>query len=196
MAGPTLAHAQYWQSKFFALPVLIHGIAEIVLTGLIFIMEIASLAVAASDRPTAAGIWCAIPFMTAGLSTVLLGKYASVTEHRINRCLERKWSRTRVWCTRVLILQLVLLVFTFILIGIAGNFVSTFGYVTTLYGTSSSNSETSSFVTKYHIMQAQLAFGILLMFCGFAYVIFYAVVTYLTIWKVHGNLDLPHLFQE
>ena len=41
-----------------------------------------------------------------------------------------------------------------------------------------------------------LAFGILLMFCGLAYVIFYAVVTYLTIWKVHGNLDLPHLLRE
>ena len=75
--GPTLAHGQYWQSKFFALPVLIHGIVEIVLTGLIFIMEIISIAVGSSYRVTGVGIWCAIPFMTAGISTVLLGKYAS-----------------------------------------------------------------------------------------------------------------------
>ena len=122
-----------------------------------------------------------------------------VAEHCCDqRRLERKWNRTRVWCTRVLILQLVLLVFTFILIGIAGNYVSSAGYITTIYGTSSTSTDstTSAYTTKYQITQAQLAFGILLMFCGLAYVIFYAVVTYLTVWKVHGNLDLPHLFQE
>ena len=35
--------------------------------------------------------------------------------------------------------------------------------------------------TKYRIMQAQLAFAILLLFSGFAYVIFYVVVTYLAL---------------
>jgi len=45
-------------------------------------------------------------------------------------------------------------------------------------------------------MQAQLAFAILLMFAGFAYVIFYGVVTYLALWKPFQTLDTPHLLRE
>jgi hypothetical protein len=57
------------------LPVLIHGIVEIILASLIFILEIASLGVSTYSA-TGAGIWCAISFMTAGILTVRLGKYS------------------------------------------------------------------------------------------------------------------------
>jgi len=111
--------------------------------------------------------------------------------------LVRKWDRSRLWATRVLIAQIVLLVFTFILIGIDGSFVSSNSAAYSLL--SSSNIGTSygnHFTIKYQIMQAQLAFAILLMFCGFAYVIFYGVVTYLALWKPKHDLDIPHLFRE
>jgi hypothetical protein len=45
-------------------------------------------------------------------------------------------------------------------------------------------------------MRAQLAFGILLLFAGIAYLIFYGVVTYLALWKPYHNLDTSHLFRE
>jgi len=45
-------------------------------------------------------------------------------------------------------------------------------------------------------MQAQLAFAILLLFAGIAYLIFYGVVTYLALWKPFKTLDIPHLFRE
>jgi hypothetical protein len=45
-------------------------------------------------------------------------------------------------------------------------------------------------------MQAQLAFAVLLMFAGLAYVIFYGVVTYLALWKPFHTLDTPHLFRQ
>jgi hypothetical protein len=44
-------------------------------------------------------------------------------------------------------------------------------------------------------MQAQLAFAILLLFSGLAYVIFYCVVTYLALWKPFQTLDTAHLFR-
>jgi len=50
--------------------------------------------------------------------------------------------------------------------------------------------------TKYQIMQAQLAFAILLLFSGFAYVIFYVVVTYLALWRLFHIIDKGHLFRE
>lgn len=56
------------------MPVLIHGIVEIVLTVLIILLEIVSLGLSTYSA-TGAGIWCAIPFMTAGVSTVQLGKF-------------------------------------------------------------------------------------------------------------------------
>ena len=49
---------------------------EIVLIGLIIGLEIASLGVSSTNGTGAAGIWCAIPFMTAAISTVMLGKFS------------------------------------------------------------------------------------------------------------------------
>jgi hypothetical protein len=72
-----------WRSKFLKHPVLIHGIVEIVLTSLIFLLEIVSLGLS-TYAATGAGIWCAIPFMSAGILTVRLGKY-SKNKHVFNR---------------------------------------------------------------------------------------------------------------
>jgi hypothetical protein len=85
------------------------------------------------------------------------------------------------------------------MIGIVGSFVSANGSVVSLYTGSSSTYTTiygSNFGSKYHVMQAQLAFVILLLFAGIAYVIFYCVVTYLALWKPFHTLDTPHLFRE
>jgi hypothetical protein len=75
---PNDSYSEYensWRSKFLKLPVLIHGIVEIVLTALILLLEIVSLGLS-NYGATGAGIWCAIPFMTAGILTVRLGKYS------------------------------------------------------------------------------------------------------------------------
>ncbi len=85
------------------------------------------------------------------------------------------------------------------MIGIVGSFVSSYGSVVSLYtGSSSAYTTTygSHFAAKYQVMQAQLAFVILLLFAGIAYVIFYCVVTYLALWKPFHTLDTPHLFRE
>ncbi len=112
----------------------------------------------------------------------------------IHSSLVLKWNRTRVWATRVGIAQIVLLVFCFIIIGIVGNYVSTQQGVTSLYG--SYSIFTSTFSSKYQLMQAQLAFAIRLLFAGIAYIIYYGVVTYLALWKPFGTLDTPHLFRQ
>ncbi|CAF3664054.1 unnamed protein product [Rotaria socialis] len=172
-----------WRSKFSTMPVLILGIAQVVLTLLIFILEIASLAVY-NYQATGAGIWCSLSFIPAAILTILLVK---------------KWDRSRFWATGVFIAQILLLVFTFILIGIVGNFVST---NSNAYSASSNTSVGSvadifaSFRTKYRIMQAQLAFAIILMFTGLGYVIFYMLITYLALWKPFHTLDVSHLFQQ
>lgn len=111
--------------------------------------------------------------------------------------LVQRKQRARVWATRVMIGQIVLLIFSFILIGIAGNYVSANSAITsnTYSAYSSSYSSTSSNLSqKYQVMQAQLAFAILLMFSGWFYVIFYLVVTYLALWRPFHTLDIPHLF--
>ncbi|CAM4770975.1 unnamed protein product [Rotaria magnacalcarata] len=90
------------------MPVLILGIVQIVLIVLIIILEITSLGLSTYSA-TGAGIWCSIAFIPAAISTVLLVKY---------------WARSRVRASRVLIAQIILLVFTFILIGIIGSYVS------------------------------------------------------------------------
>lgn len=181
MNPPDVSLSQYdesWLSRFWKIPVLIHSIVEIVLTILIFILEIATLAVSTYSA-TGAGIWCSIPFLTAGILTILL-----VT----------KWNRSRLWATRVCIAQIVLLVFCFILIGIVGNYVSVQQSLVSLYTTDSISA--STFAVKYQIMQAQLAFAILLLFAGIAYIVYYCVVTYLALWKPFQTLDTPHLFRE
>ncbi|CAF1236544.1 unnamed protein product [Rotaria sordida] len=63
-----------WRSKFLKIPVLILGIVQAVLTLLIIILEIASLAVF-NYQPTGAGIWCSISFVIAAILTIMLGKY-------------------------------------------------------------------------------------------------------------------------
>jgi hypothetical protein len=110
----------------------------------------------------------------------------------MNLSLALKWNLSRFWATRVCIAQIVLLVFCFILIGIDGNFVQTQQGISSLSGTTYVN----NFSTKYQIIQAQLAFGILLLFAGLAYIIYYGVITYLALWKPYNTLDTPHLFRE
>jgi hypothetical protein len=109
-----------------------------------------------------------------------------------------KWDRSRLWATRVFIAQLVLIVFTLILIGIVGSFVSSNAVVDSLYSSwyVGTTNYGNNFSIKYQIMQAQLAFGILLLFAGLAYIIFYCVVTYLALWKPFQTLDTPHLFRQ
>ena len=66
-------HEQSWRSKFLKIPVAIHGIVQLLLTVLIIILEIASLATS-SYLATGAGIWCSMPFMAAAILTNMLGK--------------------------------------------------------------------------------------------------------------------------
>ena len=67
-------HETSWKSKFPKLPVLILAIVQIIFTVLIFILEIASIAVL-QYPVNAAGIWCALPFLTGAILLVILGKY-------------------------------------------------------------------------------------------------------------------------
>jgi hypothetical protein len=111
--------------------------------------------------------------------------------------LAHKKDGSRLWATIVLIAQIVLLIFTFILIGITGSYVQSGGYSyissysVSSYGTVSSG----SYTTKYQIVQAQLAFGVLLMFSGFTYIGIYIYVTIVGLWKPFGTLDNDHLFR-
>jgi hypothetical protein len=66
-------HETNWRSTFPTLVVLILAIIQLLFTILIFILEIASLAVLIY-LPTGVGIWCAIPFLTAGTLTLILGE--------------------------------------------------------------------------------------------------------------------------
>ena len=117
--------------------------------------------------------------------------------HEILSLLVWKWDRSRVWATRVFIAQIVLIVFSFILIGIVGSFVSAGAYLTSSYYSSINTSiYGNNYLTKYQIMQTQLAFGILLLFSGIAYIVFYLVVTYLALWKPFHTLDTPHLLRS
>lgn len=97
---------------------------------------------------------------------------------------------SRAWATRVLIAQLILLFFTFILIGITGDFVANINsqnYFT--YAT-------DDFIPKYRIVQTELAFGILLMFSSLIYVGLYIFITYIALWKPFHTIDTNHLFHE
>ena len=190
------------------MPILIHGIVEMILTLLIIILEIASL-VLSTYSATGAGIWCGIPFMIAAISTIMLGKFSQKSQRLINIkelyinpliffILALKWERSRVWASRVFIAQIVLLVFTFILLGIVGSFISANSTIYSSYSSLYSYSTTygKNFQTKYQVMQAQLAFAIILMFCGWAYLIYYCIVTYLALWRPFNTLDTPHLLRE
>lgn len=83
-----------WRSKFPTRPSFILFIVQIVLTILIFIMEIASLGVTRGFRPTGVGIWCAIPFTIASDFTFILGKFICIdwrssTVLRLFKCARR-----------------------------------------------------------------------------------------------------------
>lgn len=99
-----------------------------------------------------------------------------------------------MWASRALIAQIVLLVFTFILIGITGNYIqagviyNTFNY----YGLAIDNPAD----TKYRIIAAQLSFGIFLMLSGFTYIAIYSYVTYVALWRPYHTLDVDHLFRQ
>jgi uncharacterized membrane protein len=67
-------HETSWRSTFPKLIVLILSIIQFIFIILIFILEIASLAILIY-QPTGVGIWCAIPFLTASSLTYTLGEY-------------------------------------------------------------------------------------------------------------------------
>jgi hypothetical protein len=103
-----------------------------------------------------------------------------------------------LWATIVLIAQIVLLVFTCILIGITGHYIQTDGYIyssssdVNSYGTDSSG----PYATKHQLVQAQLTAGSVLMFSGFIYIGIYIYVTIVGLWKPFGTLDIGHLFRS
>jgi hypothetical protein len=66
-------HERSWRSIFPRIPVYVLSIVQLVLTVLIFILEIASLAVLIYI-PTGVGIWCALAFLPACLLTFRLGE--------------------------------------------------------------------------------------------------------------------------
>ena len=113
--------------------------------------------------------------------------------------LEKRWNKARAWASRTLIAQIVLLIFSFILIGIAGDYVSNSGYIYSSTGYSSvvtyATTTSRSYTVKYQITQAQLAFGILLMFSGWCYLGVYVYVTIVALWKPYSTLDLPHILR-
>ncbi|CAF3912856.1 unnamed protein product [Rotaria magnacalcarata] len=116
------------------MPVLILGIVQIVLIVLIIILEITSLGLSTYSA-TGAGIWCSIAFIPAAISTVLLVKY---------------WARSRVRASRVLIAQIILLVFTFILIGIIGSYVSSNSITNSIIYTAYYRTD-NKLTTKYQV---------------------------------------------
>jgi len=91
--------------------------------------------------------------------------------------LVRKRDASKVWAARVFIAQIVLLVFTFILIGITGNYIQTDEYDYPDLVTLTIDGSLNKYVMKYRITKAQLAFGILLIFSGLTYVGIYIYVT-------------------
>ena len=72
--GSISEHEASWRSKFPKIVVLILSIVQFLFTVLIFILEIAALAVF-SYRQTGVGIWCAVAFLPACILTFILGKY-------------------------------------------------------------------------------------------------------------------------
>jgi hypothetical protein len=91
--------------------------------------------------------------------------------------LVRKRDASKVWATKFLIAQIVLLVCTFILIRIKSNYIQTSGYDYPDLVTLITDGSLNKYVAKYRITEAQLVFGILLMFSGFTFVGIYIYVT-------------------
>jgi hypothetical protein len=67
-------HEASWRTKFPKILVLILSIVQFIFTVLIFVLEIASLAIYLY-LPTGVGIWCAVAFLPACILTFILGKY-------------------------------------------------------------------------------------------------------------------------
>ncbi|CAF1329748.1 unnamed protein product [Didymodactylos carnosus] len=132
-------HDDSWKSQFPVYPVLIVAIIQLIFTILIFFLEIGSLSASSNSifKPTGCGIWCSAIFLLAIIMTFIM--------------VLRK-DRSRQWSTYVLFAQILLIVFCLIIIGIDGNFVQTWNGLYNLSG----------FVNKYRIIQAQLAFAILM----------------------------------
>ncbi|CAF0873030.1 unnamed protein product [Adineta steineri] len=187
--GPTIRGPPYrshpsqyemsWQAKFHKIPILIMGISQLIVSIVIFILEIVSL-ILSTYSATGAGIWCGLEFFGTAISTILLAT---------------KWKRTRVHATRVLICQIILLIFSFTIIGIVGSYltINNTSYYYSGYYFYSSSFSLSNLSTKYKLMQTQVACSALIMVTGFVYIIFYSIITYLAMWKSFHTLDTANL---
>ena len=90
-----------------------------------------------------------------------------------------------------------LLVFTFILIGIVGNYIQNNGYLYSSFYSSLTRSSTSwlsVYTSKYPIAQAQLSFGILMMFSGLFYVAIYIYAVISIAWRSYHAMNTFHVF--
>ncbi len=105
--------------------------------------------------------------------------------------LAYKKNGSRVWASRILIAQGILIIFTCFLIGITGDYVSRYALP---FGWSSRGDIRLD--RKYTIIQAELTFGILLMFSGFVYIGIYLFVTYKALWKPFHTIDTAHIFNK
>lgn len=66
-----------WRSRFGYLPTVILGIVQLILTVLILILEIVTLALS-TYRGTGVGIWSSIVFLPTAILTFLLGRIFSI----------------------------------------------------------------------------------------------------------------------
>ena len=80
-----------WRSKFPRKFSLVLGTVQFVLVILIVILEIVSLAIAPSWRPTGVGIWSAIFFSIAAAMKIKLGRSPIRFRLPIPRCDCRLW---------------------------------------------------------------------------------------------------------
>ena len=101
---------------------------------------------------------------------------------------------SRRFATVALIGQIILIIFSFILIGITGNYLSTGGYYNSSYSISLTNSS-DAYATKYKIVQAELAFGVLMLCSGLVYIGIYIYVTIAALWIPHHTIAAGHAFK-
>lgn len=64
-----------WRLKFPKSYIIILSIIQTMFTVIIFALEIGSLTILPTDRPTGVGIWCSVPFMITIILTFVLGEY-------------------------------------------------------------------------------------------------------------------------
>ena len=82
---------------------------QLLFSVLVIILEVASLVLSTTYRVTGVGLWCGILFIVA-IGVTCKAVFAK--------------GSSRVWTTRALLMQIALLIFSFILIGITGNYVT------------------------------------------------------------------------